>query len=273
MNMFSTAAARRFSAMIRVLMLLMMFVPFANAAESRQIWQSRDQFVALERQDSPHREPQQPNDHPCYILSDRLTAMLASIEISPASSGTPGQLMTTQSLELLVPHLVQGLRQATSGEDVTFAIIGLHKSALGFASRSKVTTGRIFYQGRQLNIIFGQVQKDVNEREDRRLAPFTPGSRELLAAGEWNLLAQPGQNGYKQVRKDWLAFSDDWQATVVQPPAAKRDTPSPPQVPTAQNSGIRTPAERLTTLKELMDKELITEDEYRVKRQEILMEL
>lgn len=268
--MFSTATAKRFFSVISSLMLLMMCVPFARTAEGRQIWQSRDQFVALEQQSSQHREPQQPNDHPFDISSDRLTAMLASIGFSPAGSGTPGQLMTAQPLELLVPHLVQGLRQATSGEDVTFAIIGLHKSALGFASRPKVTTGRIFHQGGQLHIIFGQVQKDFNEREDRRLAPFTPGSRERVAAGEWILLAQPGQNGYKQVRKDWLAFSDDWQAPVVQPPVAKQDIPSPPQVAPARNSDIRTPAERLTTLKELRDKELITEDEYRVKRQEIL---
>jgi len=273
MNMFWITTAHCFRFAVSALLFLMLLSPAAHALEGKQLWQSRDQFVALEQQRARHNELKQPNDHPLDISPDRLMAMLASIEVSPADSGKSGQLMTSQALKLLVPHLVQGLRQATRDEDVTFAIIGLYKSALGFANNPKVTTGRIFYQGGRLNIIFGLVQKDFSEREDRRLAPFTPGSRETVAAGEWILVPQPGQNGFTQVRKDWLAFSDNWQAPVVQSPVTGLNIPAARQTAPARNSDTRTPAERLIILKELNDKELITEEEYRVKRQEVLQGL
>lgn len=273
MNTIWITAANSFRSAAAALLLLMLFSPAAHALEGRQLWQSRDQFVALERQGSVQYEPAPANDHPYEISPDRLGAILASIGIAPADNGNSGQIITSQSLEVLVPQLVQALRQAKRDEDVTFAIIGLHKSALGFANSPKVTTGRIFYQGGQLNIIFGLVQKDFNEREDRRLAPFTPGSRQNVAAGEWTLQPQPGQRGYNQIRKDWLTFSDDWQAPLRQRPVAGENIPAKTEALPARSSDARTPGERLTTLKELRAKDLITEDEYRIKRQEILQGL
>lgn len=41
------------------------------------MWQSRDQFVALEHQDSLQNEPKLLKDHPTEISPDRLTAILA----------------------------------------------------------------------------------------------------------------------------------------------------------------------------------------------------
>jgi len=82
----------------------MMIVPVAHTAEGRQLWQSRDQFVALERQDSLHNETRQLNDHPTVISYDRLTAILASIEFMAADCGKTGQIITSQSLEVLVPQ-------------------------------------------------------------------------------------------------------------------------------------------------------------------------
>jgi len=164
---------------------------------------------------------------------------------------------------------VEGLRKAARDEDVTFAIIGLHKSAIGLAKSPKVTTGRLFYQGGRFNIIFGLVQNDFNERADRRLSPFTPGSRQKVAEGEWTLLPHTGQSGYKQVRRDWVTFSEEWQTPVVQTPVAVKNIPSTKSAP-AQNKDTHTPAERLITLKELQEKGLISEEEYKTKRLEIL---
>lgn len=255
-----------------VLALLMLSSP-AHASDVRHLWQSRDQFVALERQDAPLGGTAILNDHPVEISPDRLTAMLASIEFHVEDSDRPEQLITNQSLEVLVPQMVQGFRQAAPGEDVTFAITGLHKSMLGFAKSPKVTTGRAFYKGGRLNVIFGLVQKEVNEREDRRLSPFTPGSRQKAPEGEWALLTQPGRNGFSLVRKDWVSFSDEWRAPVAQLPVAEQDVPSVQTTPAQsgkRHNDTRRPAERLTTLNELKDKGLISEEEYRDKRLEIL---
>jgi FAD/FMN-containing dehydrogenase len=246
------------------------------ASEGRQLWHSRDQFVALEQQNTRSTGTVQPNNHPVEIPPDRLTALLASIEFSSAESVKPEQLLLSESLEVLVPHMVQGFRKAAPGEDVTFAIIGLHKSSLGFARNPKVTTGRAFYRDGRLNIIFGFAQKDFNDREDRRLAPLTPGKRDEALDGEWKLLPQPGRNGYTLVRKDWVTFSDAWRAAVAPPPLATHNTPSAqpiPAQPVKQTIDTRKPAERLATLNELKEKGLITPEEYRAKRQEILNEL
>ena len=271
-------ARHRFISLFCSLLSLLMLSSASQAFDGRQLWHSRDQFVALEPQERRSTGTLQPNSHPVEIPPDRLTAILASIEFSSAESAKPEQLLLSESLELLVPQLVQGFRKAAPGEDVTFAIIGLYKTSLGFARTPKVTTGRAFYNDGRLNIIFGFAQKDFNEREDRRLYPLTPGKREEALDGGWKLLPQPGRNGYTLVRKDWVTFSDAWRAAVapLPLPVATQNAPSAPSIPALpakQTIDTRKPAERLATLNELKEKGLITAEEYRAKRQEILNEL
>jgi hypothetical protein len=283
MTSICSRAADRLIHLAYAVLFLLLLSSVSQASDVRKLWESRDQFVALERSGTGIA-----NDHPLELSPDRLTAILASIEVTTADSRSPQQLMTNQSLEALVPHLIQGFRQAEPGEDVTFAVIGLYTSAMGLAKSPKVTTGRIFYKEGRLNIIFGFVQKDFNEREDRRLYPLTPGSRQKISEGEWGLLPQPGQGGYSMVRRDWVTFRDDWRAAVAQAPVAVQQAPQPqavpvvvtpakpapvqivPDQPAKPDKGTRSPAERLTTLNELKDKGLISTEEYRDKRREIL---
>ena len=177
-------------------------------------------------------------------------------------------LLTRSAVETLAPYLLQGLQQASATEDVIFAVIGLHDALYGLAKSPKVTTGRAFYTSGQLNIIFGIIQQDVRDRDDRRLYPFTPGSRRKTADGEWTLLPLTSQSGYSQIRKDWLTFSNEWQAAAVQATAVEQRTPS--VQPEKRIIDPRKPADRLSTLKELKDKGLISEEEYRDKRLDIL---
>lgn len=248
--------------------------PFDSfAADGRMIWQSRDQFVALERQDLGPDGPALPNDHPAELTPDRLTAFLASIDLRSADSDKQAPLFTRSAVQVLAPHLRQGLRQAAPGEDVTFAVIGLHDALYGLAKSPMVTTGRLFYKGGRLNLIVGLVQKEVNDRDDRRLSPFTPGSRKKAPAGEWTLQARAGQDAVTLVRKDWISSGEDLRTPVVPPPVVEKGG-APAQVrpaPSAKrHEDAHRPAERLTILNELKEKGLISEEEYRAKRQEIL---
>jgi len=274
MKMFRSRDTNWLYSIAFALLALLTFSSISHASGVRKFWQSRDQFVALDSKDSSRDGSAISNDHPAELSPDRLTAILASIEVrTEDSGGKPEQLITNQSLEVLVPQMVQGFRQAAPGEDVTFAIIGLYKSLHGFAKSPKVTTGRAFFKGGQLNIIFGLVQKEFSEREERRLAPFTPGSRQKAAEGEWSLLPQSGQNGFAQVRKDWITFSDEWRTPVMQIPVAEKVVPSVQPLPAQPEKRIndtRKPGDRLTTLIELKEKGLITEEEYRLKRLEIM---
>lgn len=266
----------------------------ADASDAKSvIWLSRDQFVVLERQDQTPSGAQAPaNDHPVELAMDRLTSLLASIDVRAAAGDKPVPLLTAASIQTLAPYLQQGLYQASPADDVTFAIIGLHEALFGFAKSPKVTTGRVFYKDGALNLIIGLAQQDVNERDDRRLSPFTPGSRAKPSAGEWTLLPRAGQTVVSLVRKDWLRFAADRQlpgsaASPATEPTVAPVVPAPmpmsspaPVAPTApapaavsvakQPVDNRGSADRLSVLKDLRDKGLISEEEYRSKRMEIL---
>lgn len=250
------------------IVIILLLAATALAADRNTLWQSSDQFVALEPQDSLPAGPAEPNDHPVRLTSDRLTSNLTSLKIETTDGDKPEPLFSAASVLTIVPHLLQGLMEASPTEDVTFAIIGLHDTLYGLAKSPKVTTGRVFYQAGRLNIIIGLAHQDVRDREDRRLFPFTPGGRQKALKGEWKILPQPGQKGYRLERRDWVVFNDDWQA-----PVAEQNLPATPATsaqPVLRSNDTRTPAERLATLKELREKGLISEDEYRGKRVQIL---
>jgi hypothetical protein len=249
------------------------------------LWESRDQFVALESIDAVKGGSKIPNQHPADISRERLLDILSSIQLRPEEKSGPIPLFTEKSLEILAPRLEEAFKEAKPDEDVTFAIIGLHMSHQAIAKVSKATAGRLFYQGGRLNLIVGKAQYEFNERHDRRMYPFTPGNREYTAEGDWTLLPQPGQSSMTVLRKDWVAFGNDWKPVVAAFPAADKATGAAPGTatsaqpaqPTAleklfSNKAGKT-AERLGVLKELRDKGVITEEEYRSKRLMILNEL
>lgn len=274
MNTLSYRNATRLCSVAGVVLVLLMFSSISLASDVRQLWQSRDQYVALERQEAGSAVQVPPNDHPVDLTLDKLTAILESIEIRTADGSKPEPLFTRPAVQVLAPHLQQALHQASPREDVTFAIIGLHSALYGLAKSPKVTTGRVFYQAGRLNIIVGLVQQEVRDRDDRRLSPFTPGSRQKAPEGEWTLLPQSGQNGFTLARKDWVTFGDEWRPSGVQMPITEQNVPSlqaaPAPQPEKRHHEQRSPAERLSTLNELKNKGLISEEEYRGKRLEIL---
>jgi len=268
MKMFRCRYANRLCSVASALLVILMFSSTSRASDVRYLWQSRDQFVALEPQDRDSTGPAQPNDHPAELTLDRLSAILSSIDIRLPGAAKPEPLLTGPAVEVLAPYLRQGLQQASPNQDVTFAVIGLHNALFGLAKSPKVTTGRVFYKAGRLNIIVGLVQQEVRDRDDRRLFPFTPGSRQKVSAGEWTLLTTT-----PLVRGDWMAFGEEWHSPVVPTPAAEQRLPSaqtPSAPPEKRSSDTRRPADRLTTLNELKEKGLISEEEYRTKRLEIL---
>lgn len=242
----------------------------AWSAERRELWQSRDQFVALERIE---QGAEGPNSHPAEVAPEMLSALLAAIDVRNEGATGSEALFTQASLEALVPQLCQALRTAQSREDVTFAVIGLHSALFGLGKSPKVTTGRMFRRDGHLNLIVGMVQKDVNEREDRRLAPFIPGSRKQAPGGGWQLLPHAGQDVFTLKRKDWIVFTDAPRPMTINQsePSNKVIPQQTPGVPSLQvPAEARRPVERMEILNELKNKGLISDEEYRGKRKQIL---
>lgn len=253
-----------------------------SLASRNTLWQSRDQFVALEDQGGSPQQKVELNTHPAVIPAARIEALLSSLDVRVSDSNAVEPLFTRESLDVLVPQLQAALGQARPDEDVTFAVIGLYKALFGLAKSGRVTTGRVFVKDGRFNIIFGLVRQDFKEREDRRLSPFTPGDRKYVLPGEWKLLPQEGQK-IDFIRKDWVVFDSSWQPPVeaaptpaIPAPAAPVPAVAPkgtPQNLNIPNEGRPSAAERLIILNDLKSKGLISDDEYKAKRISILNEL
>ena len=245
------------------------------ADDRKMLWQSREQFVAIEPLE---KNTDAPNTHPVEVAAENLTANMAALALRSEESAAAEPLFTQETLQTVVPYLQQALRTASSGDDVIFAVIGLHKSLYGLAKRPKVTTGRLFFRDKKLHMIIGLAQQDVNDRIDRRLEPFTPGSRQKAANGNWKIVPHDGFDLFQMKRKDWVVFNDVLKIIIApQPPVAKSaSTPAvvyasePPRESPAEGKNL---VERLKVLNELKNNGLITDAEYQDKRRQILNSL
>lgn len=249
----------------------------------KTLWKGGDQYVAIEKQDRPAGVTVPVNDHPAEVSADRLRGALASLEVRLPGKEKAVQLFDDPELAILGEHVRKGLALAGPDEDVTFAIIGHYPTILGILKERKVTTGRVFCRDGRLNVIFGDVLRDVKEDEDRRLYPFIPGSRGKEASGPWSLAARPGGESFSMKRPDWVTFPLASPALPAAAPAVRGEigpagaegegeapAVSPAKPATAGKGSVE---ERLIILNGLKDKGLITEEEYKAKRQEILNEL
>jgi hypothetical protein len=255
-----------------------------RAGEGRVLWQVRDQYVKIEKQDRPAGATVSANSHPADISDERVRSMLESMMVRPERGEQEVPLFNEDELAILGENIHNGLAQANPDEDVTFAIIGHYPSLMGLVRERMVTTGRVFCRDGELNIIFGDMHRSFRENEDRRLQPFLPGSRGAAPAREWRLIAKAGGEPFVAKRPDWVSFSLAAPPAVVTAPAAvvpatgagrgteqKAPTAVSPAKPAT--AGKKSPEERLIILNDLHNKKLITDEEYRAKRLEILNEL
>ena len=123
--------------------LFILTAPAIAAPGRQQLWESREQFVALEPS-----ETELFNDQPAELDQLELKRILSSLRLQPAADEPPLPLLTGESITTLAPQLQQALRKATPRQDVTFAVIGLHDALYGLAKQPQVTTGRLFVRNR-----------------------------------------------------------------------------------------------------------------------------
>ena len=180
----------------------------------------------------------------------------------PADDEKKLPLFTPTELNLLSEHVSAGLRSCGADEEIVFAIYGYHTAMLGLGREERVTAGRIFVSEGKLNLVFGMVQKRVNSNEDRRLAPFTTGSRFTPATLGVNITPASAGSAYHLKRADWLVFTPEEELPEMTTPDTITEQP-----------GGKSIEERLLLLKSLRNKDLISDEEFRNKRLQILNEL
>jgi hypothetical protein len=283
-----------------------------NPKTDRTIWHSREQNVRIVKQDVIKGGTYIPNDQPVMLEPSQIRRALASLEVRLDRGGKMIPVFTEPELETLSGKLSEALAQAGPDQDVTFAVVGLRKALYGLAKQRKVTTGRVFYREGKLNIIFGKMIEDIKDERvhdyradnDFRLNPLAPGSRTTPVSHVWELEEEPEMQFYVEsgmYRGDWvvldLASVAAHEALGIKPTSAasvgrqesvtpRRETlpqegtqvqaPASPgpvtSVPQAGKSN-KTIEERLTILNDLKNKKLITDEEYKAKRADILKDL
>lgn len=271
------------------------------------IWEKQDQFVRIESQD---RESilVQDNDHPAKLSPNLIRKTLGSLEVQFGENGTPVPVFSQDELEILSEPISRGLAQAKPDEDVTFAISGIHQehnapemstyrlfvtndqlnliigtlhrksaenSDLKFplvpASRTYVpldqrqtSSWMIVPRGGLKFKTSGALASDVITRPDwliLNLIPETFGE----AAQMWEDSAQfqaEQQDIHQKIEKMERSIEEIKQTS---------QTTAPMTAPTAAESTSREKIkQRLEFLQELKNEGLVTDEDFRIKKQEIL---
>jgi len=255
--------------------------PTIGSAPATYLWQSDDQFVALVP--TEQQPGSVPSDHPVSLDQDRLSGTLATLEWKESADVKPVRLLTDYEVSILAEQIKSGLAKATPGEELVFALVGNHPAFMGLAKRPKVTTGRVFHSQGRVNLILGMVHEELGKNEDRRLQPFVPGSRGAPAKLAGSVIVLP-EVGEKR-RADWLVINPAAVTPKTQTSLGGTTAPAIDAVPVASpeperrkrlnppDSGAKRIEERLLLLNGLKEKGLVTDEEYREKRREILDDL
>lgn len=225
-----------------------------------------------------------PNQHPAQVDPDALRQQLGQIRFV-SGSATPSLFSRDEAAEL-AEALAQALGSAGPGDDVLLLSSARRTDAVMF--RPVAVTARLFVQSGSVQFIVNDARYEFYDkmRGSNRPPEFTFGSR--ARTGNAVLRAE----GLSSVRADWLAVPLAGAAPVAAPgatqaaPAAKA-APAATPAPTAPAAAAATAPplrprdpgfaeeveQRLTTLKRLRERGLITEEEYQQKRKEILQQL
>ncbi len=265
--------------------------PVVRGATGRQLWRISD-YTTVEL---VAREPGAPaNEHPWTIEPNTLHALLQQVQVVRGNVAKP--LFAIDELNSIVPALTEALAGARADQDIALVSSARHEDNTFYAITA--VTARLFVVDGHLNLIVHDARVDFYDAaRGSGIAPrFTVGSR--TAEG-----SSPVQSpSAKNKRADWLVLSA--ASAPPEPPAAPRAMTPPPVVapaapaapvapaaapmapvapvvvpvppaPPAPAAAPATPAggdaeQRLTTIKRLYDKGLLTKSEYEKKRQEII---
>lgn len=234
------------------------------AKTGTEIYRGKYSFVRLEAAE-PGAAPNQAQP----LEAAQLRSALAGLKGKQNSfAGKP--LFTARELAELVPPLTTALGKAGPGEDVVFAVTGVHSGQGLLLQSQSVTTGRAFIREGRLNVIFGLAQVNFEDEllGNHTLRPFTPGSRLKAVNADSRIEGLgwvPGADG----RQDWLAISLASLSAQAGAKAARTEK-TEESVEMERAAAVE---HRLEVLERLKQRGLITDEEYRDKRRVILMDL
>ena len=251
------------------------------------------------------------NDHPVILDVEEISRALDSLKFLENDRSAPDQeqqsVFTVEQIDVLSQNLAKGLAKAKPNQDINFALDRTSRKILSLKANRLFVAGRAFYKDEKLNIIIGDYDLGANEGFEAAYDPthvgivryhFDHGRRTKSSKGfKKPIIAVQGVEN-KQLketqRTDWLVIdlklvseASDLRARMykTEEQARKREElkellgseEASPSRPAAAVPATATATgsfeERLTTLNRLRDKGLISDEEYAMKRKQILEEL
>lgn len=210
-----------------------------DAAVVATLWDGAEYgYVRIETAEAA---AQRPNDHPIAFTPQQIRTALRELQ-TQRHQRQPEPLFTNQGLDDIAAPIATALARAQPDQDVTFAVTGKRGNRLlNLMGKRWVTSGRMFYQDDQLNIIFGTIKGEFEDtlRATGVLRGFTPGSRTRpVTRTKLNVLPAEGIAYASAGREDWLQMAP--YAWAVKPPKAPQQT-APVGVPVAPvSTGLTT---------------------------------
>ena len=216
-----------------------------------------------------------PNGHPAEVEASTLMHALGSVRYNTGNGMEP--LFGLNEAADLSGVLSSAFAAVGPGEDLE--LVSSSKREEGILASSLTITARLFVLEGQLHLLVHDTRLDFVSTYDLdyRIPKFTLGSR--TTASPVTLQASKA----RALRPDWLALplgpvpppapaapvATAAPATVRTPPTAAPPAaaPVPPLTPSLSLE------QRLLRLKQLRDQNLITEDEYTRRKQELLREI
>lgn len=254
-------------------------------ASAPQLWEERNDYVQLEKVSAA-------NQHPVTFSAEQLTTLLGHFYMRKGNK-EPAAYFSQDEIGRITPELVHLFAKAKPGEDIDFGT-SFRPGNFILAPR-ELNAGRLFVENGQLNLLIGMCAgaQDIGYVQTfGKLRELDHGSRskpvdklgcELLAGND----AEQVNN-----RTDWLRLNINAALTTKAVPMflpatkaltfgataspVQATTPAPATQP-AEPAATAIPAlpaseaeEKLTTLKRLHDKGLITDTEYEQKRAAVM---
>ena len=238
-----------------------------------------DRFVRLQQVSEESRSvPRRPFTHPFVLSPTEWTALLKGLQVQRQAEGLlfrdpPGPVLpafTPEDIEYLSLTLSQAFEQAQPQEMVVFGF-----SRLNAYNMTEITTGGWYVDGPSLHLVLANYRKAVTMPSTKQLLwelPLRPdaGPHYDLVAGrhQTHVRDTGGWSGLFSTAPSELKLA--YQAMLVEGSVGL----SPPLESSTLNPGITSPSpsleDRLRVLKRLHDQGLITEDDYRAKKQQLL---
>ena len=267
--------------------------------DSDIIWQaSANEIIKYIDQDTPGPGK---NDHPVALQAKQISTILQSLKFDQQEESN--FIFTDQQANLLGRYLEQGLKEAKPHQDISFVMEKIVKRMTLLKPARYFVAGRVFYKDNKLNIIIGDYDRLRNEAYEAVNDPtstghihysFDYGQRSTPSSFKKTINSINGVEN-KQLnntqRVDWLVIDVNVASKAIEKMTIKREkeemankrkelmevlgSEGTVQMDATNSTEkvTHTLEQRLTELKHLRDKNLITDEEYAQKRKQILDDL